>query len=66
MASGAVPAHPGQSLDSSYEREAAQQKEIEEEAARRVHSELEDQSTTEAEATHVTPPYPVGQGVAAQ
>ncbi|KAL9093557.1 MAG: hypothetical protein Q9165_003952 [Trypethelium subeluteriae] len=65
MASGAIPAHPGQVSDPSFEKEAAQQKEIEEEAARRVHGDGAQSVTTESTTTE-NPPYPVGQGVALQ
>ena len=64
LASGAVPAHPGQAADAIFEKEAAQQKEIEEEAARRVHGESA-QSVTSESTTTENPPYPVGQGMSA-
>ncbi|KAL9078018.1 MAG: hypothetical protein Q9157_003049 [Trypethelium eluteriae] len=65
MASGAIPAHPGQVADPTFVKEAAQQKEIEEEAARRVHGDEEQSIATESTTTE-NPPYPVGQGVTLQ
>ncbi|KAI9658742.1 MAG: hypothetical protein M1821_002302 [Bathelium mastoideum] len=67
MAQGAIPAHPGQAPEpTAFEREAAQQKEIEDETARRVHGNEGESVQSEGTATETNPPYPVGQGVPAQ